>query len=627
MSEKSVKEIEFSKLCDRKFWPSPSAWEDQVFYFLMLDRFSDGNEKGFRDNNGVLVNKGKTPAFKPPDDGNAVRTEDDAKKWREAGSKWVGGNLKGLTSKIGYLRRMGISAIWISPIFKQVAFCPTYHGYGIQNYLDVDPNFGVREDLKKLVETAHSHGIYVILDIILNHCGNVFSYNPDRYETWDTKTGIEYLDPRWDGKTYEVSGFNDGSGNPSIAFRPHDRGGSATVGPNAAIWPEEFQDPSFFTCKGRICNWDYKPEFLEGDFCDLKDVALGKGATDYYEPSAALLALSKVYQFWIAYADIDGFRVDTVKHMDPGAARFIASSIHEFAQAMGKENFYMIGEITGGRNNAFDILESTGIDAALGIDDIPGKLESLVKGYANPQEYFGLFRNSILVGKESHTWFRNKVVTVLDDHDQIRKGDCKARFCALDDRWKKLVLNALALNATTLGIPCIYYGTEQCFDGSGGNDQYIQESMFGGEFGAFRTRNAHFFDEENPVYKELAKILAIREEKIALRRGRQYLREISGDRVNFGLPVKIGEKIRSIVPWSRIFNDFETLVAINTDCENPGTAWVTVDGDIHNDNDTFDCLYSTDAEQIGRKLKVERMDDGRKVVRMDVPAAGFVIFA
>ncbi len=116
----------------------------------------------------------------------------------------------------------------------------------------------------------------------------------------------------------------------------------------------------------------------------MKDISLGRGATDFYQPSSALLALSKVYQFWIAYTDIDGFRVDTVKHMDPGAVRFFASSIHEFAQAIGKEKFYMIGEITGGRNRRLTTLEATGLDAALGIDDIPGKLEIPGQGVCEP---------------------------------------------------------------------------------------------------------------------------------------------------------------------------------------------------------------------------------------------------
>jgi hypothetical protein len=346
-----------------------------------------------------------------------------------------------------------VTAVRVSPIFKQVAFQPTYHGYGIQNFLQVDPNFGTREELREMVRTAH-----------------------------------------------------------------------------------------------------------------------------------------------------------------------------EFAQRLGKENFYLIGEITGGRTNAFAILEQTGLNSALGVDGIPTKLEDLVKGKCNPTEYFDLFRNSLLVQKESHIWFRDKVVTVIDDYDQVCKGNKKERFCAGDPKWRKLVLNALALNSCTLGIPCVYYGTEQCFDGEGGDDRYLREAMFGGAFGAFRTRGVHFFDEVNPVYREFTKILKIRRERIPLRRGRQYLREISGDGVNFGLPHIIGGEIRSVVPWSRIFDDKEMVMTINTDGEEPRTAWILVDGNLHRVGDKLSCIYSTEPTQIGTVAAVSRRSEYISAVLLTVPAAGFVIW-
>jgi glycosidase len=127
---------------------------------------------------------------------------------------------------------------------------------------------------------------------------------------------------------------------------------------------------------------------------------------------------------------------------------------------------------------------------------------------------------------------------------QIRKGNNKTRFCA-GESGEKVVLNVLALNALTLGIPCIYYGSEQSFDGRGGDDRYIREAMFGGAFGAFRSRNRHCFNETTAIYQELKKILALRAQRIVLRRGRQYLRQISGDGVHFGFPEMIGSEIRS----------------------------------------------------------------------------------
>jgi glycosidase len=614
--EKSLQQVNISSLSDRKFFPSPAAWEDQVLYFLLLDRFSDGNEKGYRSNDGKIVRQGSTPIFQPVDGGKA-----DESIWRTAGQKFCGGNLRGLTSKLGYLERLGVTAIWISPVFKQVRFKETYHGYGIQNFLDVDPRFGRREDLRTLVRTAHAHGIYVLLDIILNHTGDVFRYNPNRYPT--ERDGQTYMDARWDGQRYDVQGFHDQSGEPTLPFQPLDLAVHPGAWPHGAVWPQEFQEPGVFTGKGHITNWDFSPEFLEGDFLDLKNIQLGSGDVDHYQPSNALKALGEVYKFWMAFADVDGYRVDTVKHMDLGASRYFASVIHEFAQSIGKENFYLIGEITGGRTRAFQTLETTGLDAALGVDDIPDKMEYLVKGYRNPEDYFQLFRNSILVQKESHVWFRNRVVTLFDDHDQVRKGQNKGRFCA-DLNGRDGLFNVLALNALTMGIPCMYYGSEQYFDGHGQSDQFIRECMFGGEFGAFQSRQRHFFNEEGPAYQQLASILSLRRDKLALRRGRQYLREISGNGIDFGLPRMLGGQIRSVVPWSRIFNDQELLLAINTDYASPRSAWVTIDDGLHQAGQTLTCLYSTNAGQIGQEATIESRNG--KAVVLTLPPGGFVIY-
>jgi glycosidase len=593
---------------DRKFFPSPVAWEDQVLYFLMLDRFSDGKENGYKDDREKVVTSGTTPMFTPSDSGNAIKTPDEAQQWREAGVKWLGGSLKGLTSKIGYLKRLGVTALWVSPIFKQVAFQESYHGYGIQNFLDVDPHFGTREDLKELVETAHQNDIYVILDIILNHVGDVFTYDAEN--------------PFWPGP-YTVKGFNDKEGKPTIPFGAIDLVKYPEAFPDGAIWPAEFQDPSSYNKKGYIRNWDNYPEYVEGDFFSLKDIHTGEGSTDFYQPSQALMNQCEAYKFWMAYADIDGFRVDTVKHVDLGATRLFAEVIHEFAQLIGKENFYLIGEITGGRLQAFSTLELTGLNAALGISEIPDRLAYMVKGYRDPSIYFSLFRNSLLIQKDSHVWFKNKVVTMFDDHDMVERGNNKARFCA-SENGEKVVLNALALNAMTLGIPCIYYGTEQCFNGAGDSDRYIRETMFGGKFGSFQSRDRHFFNEDNPVYRELAKILAIREQKITLRRGRQYLRPISGNGEDFGLPQMLGDEIRSVVPWSRLLDKKEMVLAINTDYVRSLTVWVNIDYNLHELGDSFQCIYSTDSAQINSKVQVEE----RKVkcISLTVPAAGFVIY-
>ena len=149
--------------------------------------------------------------------------------------------------------------------------------------------------------------------------------------------------------------------------------------------------------------------------------------------------------------------------------------------------------------------------------------------------------------------------------------------------------------------------------------------MFGGAFGPFQTRDRHVFDESAPTYQQLARILHVRRQLPALRRGRQYLRPISGDGMDFGLPRRFGGgPMRSIVPWSRIFADHEVLAAINTDPSTPVTAWVTIDASLHQPGEQLRCIFSTEIAQEGTPVAIE----GRNgcAVRITVPPGGFVVY-
>jgi glycosidase len=626
--EKSLLEVDFASLKQRTFTPSPAAWEDQVLYFLLLDRFSDGNEHGgYRDNEDQTVRTGATPLYRPEDPG---RVEYDV--WFHAGGGWQGGTLQGLRSKLGYLRRLGISALWVSPIFRQVAFEPSYHGYGIQNFLDVDPHFGTREEFRDFVRAAHEQGIYVILDIVAHHTGNVFNYAPDRYMTHDAASGQWYNDPRWDGKPYAVKGLNDRDGRSTLPFDGQPQADSLEAAwPDGAIWPREFQRPDLFLRKGHIVNWDYNPEYLEGDMFALKTLDLWvQWDGQYRQASSALGCLSLVYCFWIAYADLDGFRIDAAKHMGEEALRTFCDVIREFAQSIGKERFLLVGEVGGSREHAWEVVEKTGLDAALGIEDVPGKLERMVMGYTDPVDYFSLFRNWVLEAPTGHRWYRNQVVTLVDDHDQVRKGSAKARFCA-DSRFCDLAFNVMAVQLTTMGIPCIYYGSEQGFDSGGrpsGSDIVLRENMFGGRFGGLCTQGRHFFNEDSDLYRALAALIDLRQKLLPLRRGRQALHHISGDGISFGLPHRLGERMRSLVSWSRLFVDQEVLVAVNTDETEPVTAYSTVAPTFRVEGDQFRLIFWYAPKKCSPPpptLAVERKN-GPLAVHMTLPPAGFAMY-
>ncbi len=128
---KSINDIDFDALSrNRTYHESPTDWEDQALYFLIVDRFSNGLETD-------------EMIFDPHTDTDSILTHNKAEEWNYAGSEWNGGNLNGVMSKLDYLKNMGITTLWLSPIFKQTTMGHSYHGYGIQDFLNVDPHFWV----------------------------------------------------------------------------------------------------------------------------------------------------------------------------------------------------------------------------------------------------------------------------------------------------------------------------------------------------------------------------------------------------------------------------------------------------------------------------------------------------
>ena len=148
------------------YLPSPVDWRDEVLYFLLVDRFSDGREA-----ERPLLDRTRLADARP----QGWRWD----AWSRSGQeRFQGGTLAGVRSQLPYLKRLGVSTLWLSPIFKQRAHLDSYHGYGIQDFLEVDPRFGTRADLVALVSAAHEQGLRIILDIIFNHSGPNWVY-PD----------------------------------------------------------------------------------------------------------------------------------------------------------------------------------------------------------------------------------------------------------------------------------------------------------------------------------------------------------------------------------------------------------------------------------------------------------------
>lgn len=517
-----------------RVFPSPRDWRDQFIYFLLVDRFNDGKRR-------PKYNPEKTPQDRDPAEGNTFQ----------------GGTIKGLTQKLDYIQGLGATAIWLSPIVKnRIENDHSYHGYGVQDFLAIDPRFGTLDDVKELVHQAHARGLYVIFDIIINHTGNNWAYAGD-------------IEPPYRPEPYEFGYWREVDPEPGF-------------GPDDAVWPIEFQNPDWYQRRGRINNWFDHDEIRNGDFFGFKELDL--------ENQKTLNALISVHSYWIAETDIDGFRIDTGKHMPEEATAEFCSRIREFAERLGKDNFFLFDEIADSDEVIKQYLTPNDdgdrpeyarmLNAAL---DFPlyFVLEEVIKGFRDPSALRE--RYDRLDRLYPHTDTNEFFVTFIDNHDQTAR------------RWRRFLHNApqeqaiLAIGylLTSQGIPSIYYGTEQGFDGGDDSDKQIRECMFGGSWGAFGTTGDHFFDTSHPVYTAIAGIADTRKREPALRRGRQYFRDISRDSEHF----YASEQKDGIIAYSRILDSEELVIVLNLS-GHAQTCSVAIDPALAQNENTFSDLLS-----------------------------------
>jgi glycosidase len=545
---------------DIQYYPSPVDWANEVLYFLLPDRFSDGLDKS-------------RPAFDHTQPPAAVRPAGFRwDRWAQSGGEhWQGGTIKGIASRLDYLSRLGITAVWIGPVFKQRRHTDDYHGYAIQNFLEVDPHFGSRQDLIDLVIAAHGLGIRVIMDIIFNHSGH----------NWDYEGGV--ADPpylAWPGY-HSFGNWIDGTGGNQ---------GGAISDPESGVWPQEFQRPECYTRAGR---GSLSGQDVDDDHCEMKRTDFDGSFRDFnFDDGMTLSDVLLCYKYWIALTDIDGMRLDTLKHVPKGTARAFCGNIKEFAANIGKTDFFLVGEVAGSDANAGKYLDALelNLNATLDIGNSRVALTNVAKGLEAPSDYFGIQQPwDPRLG--SHRNSAQRHVKIVDDHDHVIGK--KVRF-STDASNDHQACAAVAIQLFTLGIPCIYYGTEQAFAGpekserdqylpdfGNGPDKFLRETMFGAPhprkkgaqglqpgqagfdpvmpgFGAFGTEDCHFFNENHPVYKRVQHLIDIYRKYPALRYGRQYFRPIR----NFGTPFAPGPA-GELIAWSRILDDEEILCVVN----------------------------------------------------------------
>jgi glycosidase len=575
----SIRAVELPRR--ERYHPSPADWRDEIIYFLLPDRFSDGIEA--------------TRPLLDPSQRNAARPADFRwDRWAQSGGdRWQGGRINGVASKLSYLQALGVTTIWLGPVWKQRAPDDSYHGYAIQDFLDVDPRLGTRAELVALVEAAHAAGVRVILDAIFNHTGNNWVYDGDvdrpPYLQWPRF----HARGRWraasGGLTDAIGGADDGA------------------------WPGELQRDDVYTRAGdgSLDRGDFDDphaEFRRTDFVGLRDVN--------YDAARVLEDVARCYKYWIALTDCDGLRIDTLKHVDAETGRNFCGTIKEFAANLGKADFFLVGEVAGADRDAgrYRTVLGTNLNATLDIGESRRLLHAVAKGLAAPREYFDFVRTwDDDLG--SHRNAGRSHVSILDDHDHV-SGD-KVRFSS-DAASDHQVVAGVALQLLSLGIPCIYYGSEQAFAGperserekylpdyNAGNpppDKYLREAMFGPAhprksgvagigngvdafdaslpgFGQFGTCGAHAFDRQSAAFVRMAHLADVRKRYPLLRYGRLYARPLS----NFGAAF-VDSAPGELIAWSRILDDEEALCIVNGHGGANRGGDIVVDADLNADD-------------------------------------------
>jgi glycosidase len=568
-------------------YPSPTDWRETWIYFLMTDRFDN-------------------PAAPP---NSEQQTPPVA--WDQVYNYRQGGTFKGIEARLDYIASLGARALWISPVLKN-PFPDTapdwpynYHGYATQDFLTIDGRFAsdgtaatAATELTEFIETAHAHGLHIILDIVINHTAEVFKYIYQGQVT-DTFTDPVILNGPLGDEPPIL--WIDGSGTAQPAWQNTLPAGGLTG--DDAVWPLDLQSHyDFFRRRGSYIPGEPPPGgFIKGDFGSMRQLVAEyltvtpaqEAIRDLYGQTPVIDILIRIYSYLIAAFDIDAFRIDTVMYVEPEMVQNFGNAIREFAFSIGKQNFFLFGEIDDanysvvdqffGRNTTDDNGKGLGIDAAL---DYPlfDQLPAIIKQFSDVANIRQLFENRKIAEQDlitSHGEAGKYFVSFLDNHDQYQRFNSPTTPSAQ-------VLMGLAVLFCLQDIPCLYYGTEQGLTGAknpdgtqaGGAFECVREALWG------KTPVA--FDTADPLYIGITTLGGLRNTDPTLRYGRLYFRQVSGNGRDFGQSAGIG----GILAFSRILYDREVLIVANTSTTDIFEGWAVMDIDINRAQPAMTVTYS-----------------------------------
>jgi neopullulanase len=489
--------------------------EDEVIYFLLPDRFENGDPSNDR---GGLTGDRLATGFDPTHKGF-----------------YHGGDLKGVTERLDYIQGLGATAVWLAPIFKNkpVQGAPgqesaAYHGYWITDFTHVDPHLGTDADFKALVEAAHARGMKVYMDIVANHTADVIKltecknsiecpYRSVADYPYQRRGGVKGapINPGFDGSNFAK--LKD----PNYAYtvRVPDAEKSVKV-------PAWLNDPIYYHNRG---NSTFKGESsLTGDFFGLDDI--------YTENPRVVRGMIDIYGAWIDKYGVDGFRIDTAQHVNPEFWQQFVPAMLTRAKAKGIPHFHIFGEVATDVSDPAHTAENTRVDRLPSVLDFGflWSVRDVVAGNAGTDALAKLFRADALY--EGGPAAALQLPTFVSNHDSpghLGAAIRNAQPDASDDEVLKRDMLAHAMLLTLRGVPTIYFGDEQGFAGKRGGDQNARQDMFPSQVASYNedkligtnatTAQANF-DVNHPLYREIAQLARIRTSHRALTRGRQVIR-------------------------------------------------------------------------------------------------------
>lgn len=493
--------------------------EQEVVYFVLPDRFENGDAKN--DKGGIKGDRLKT-GFDP-----------------SAKGFYHGGDLKGLVKRLDYIQGLGASAIWVGPVFRNKPVqgpkgdeSAGYHGYWITDFTSVDPHFGSNADFKALVDAAHARGMKVYMDIIANHTADVIQYRDGGDYAYRGKADYPFS-RRGGVKGAAINPSFAGDGDPrgenwarltdpSFAYTPF-----VPKGEDKAKTPAWLNDPLYYHNRGNS-NW-VGESALYGDFSGLDDLAT--------EHPRVVAGMIEIYGDWIDKYGVDGFRIDTAKHVNPEFWRAFVPAMLARARAKGIPNFHIFGEVATGDVDPAQLARWTRIADLPSVLDMAfaAAAQRVVSGKSGTDVLARLFEDDALYqGGEAGA---QSLPTFLGNHDFGRFAMFVKQAnpgIAPDELLARTMLGH-AMMMTLRGVPVIYYGDEQGFV-SDGNDQLAREDMFPSKVAVYNdndligtdaTTAAANFDTAHPLYRQIATLAEVRKATPALHAGATINRAFS----------------------------------------------------------------------------------------------------